>query len=171
VRESGLDIQRVIELIADRKIEEAMQEGKFDDLPGKGKPLPLDEEWFAPPELRPAIRLLKSAGVLPDWMERAREIERLRAECDRLWRIAELEYPRAMSLGEARFLEWQARTWAGLEQVMTRVNSLVLAYNCTAPACAVPQTPYNLAQQQARFEERFGKEDAHKGRRDTPRPK
>ena len=74
MRESGFDIQRVIELIAERKIEEAMQEGKFDDLPGKGKPLPLDEEWFAPPELRPAIRLLKSAGVLPDWMERAREI-------------------------------------------------------------------------------------------------
>ena len=52
MRESGFDIQRVIELIAERKIEEAMQEGKFDDLPGKGKPLPLDEEWFAPPELR-----------------------------------------------------------------------------------------------------------------------
>ena len=158
MRESGFDIPRVIELIAERKIEEAIQEGKFDDLPGKGKPLPLDEEWFAPPDLRPAIRLLKSAGVLPDWMERAREIERLRAECDRLWRIAELEYPRAMSLCEARFLEWQARTWAALEQVMTRVNSLALAYNCTAPACATPQTPYNLAQQQARFLERFGRE-------------
>ena len=78
MRESGFDIQRVVELIAERKIEEAMQEDKFDDLPGKGKPLPLDEEWFAPPEMRPAIRLLKSAGVLPDWMERAREIERLR---------------------------------------------------------------------------------------------
>ena len=76
-------------------------------------------------------------------------------ECDRLWRIAELEYPRAASLGEARFLVWQARTGAGLEQVMMRVNSLVLAYNCTAPACAVPQTPYNLAHQHARFLEQF----------------
>jgi hypothetical protein len=41
---------------------------------------------------------------------------------------------------------------------MMRVNSLVLAYNCTAPACAAPQTPYNLAHQQARFLERFGRE-------------
>ncbi len=111
-----------------------------------------------PPEMRPAIRLLKSAGVLPDWMERAREIERLRAECDRFWRIAELEYPRAALLCEARFVEWRTRTWAGIEQVMTRVNALVLAYNCTAPACATPQTPYNLAQQQACFWERFGRE-------------
>lgn len=156
MRESGFDIQRVIELIADRKIEEAMLEGKFDDLPGKGKPLPLDEEWFAPPELRPAIRLLKSAGVLPDWMERAREIERLRAECDRLWRIAELEYPRALTLDETCLAEWHTRTWASIEQLMARVNTLVLAYNCTAPACATPQTPYNLAQQHARFQRQFG---------------
>jgi len=155
MRESGFDIQRVIELIAERKIEEAMQEGKFDDLPGKGKPLPLDEEWFAPPELRPALRLLKSAGVLPDWMERAREIERLRAECDRLWRIAALEYPRAATLNEERFTEWRTRTWAGIEQLMTRVNALVLAYNCIAPACAAPQAPYNISQQQARFLEQF----------------
>jgi hypothetical protein len=41
---------------------------------------------------------------------------------------------------------------------MTRINSLVLAYNCTAPASAMPRTPYNLAQQQARFWERFGGE-------------
>lgn len=39
---------------------------------------------------------------------------------------------------------------------MARVNTLVLAYNCTAPACATPQTPYNLAQQQARFQKQFG---------------
>ncbi len=149
------DIQRVIELIAERKIEEAMQEGKFDNLPGTGKPLPLDEEWFVPPEMRPAIRLLKSAGVLPDWMERAREIERLRTECERLWRIAELEYPGASTLGVERFAEWQTRTWAGIEGVMARVNSLVLAYNCTAPACAAPQTPYNIPQQRAQFLERF----------------
>jgi hypothetical protein len=158
VRESGFDIQRVIDSSPTAKSKRRCKRDKFDDLPGKGKPLPLDEEWFAPPELRPAIRLLKSAGVLPDWMERAREIERLRAECERLWRIAELEYPHAALLGDARFAEWQARTWAGLEQVMTRINSLVLAYNCTAPASAMPQTPYNLAQQQARFLERFGRE-------------
>ena len=63
--------------------------------------------------------------------------------------------PYNLAQQQARFLEWQARTWAGLEQVMTRVNSLVLAYNCTAPACAAPQTPYNLAHQHARFLERF----------------
>ncbi|MCX7924460.1 MAG: DUF1992 domain-containing protein [Fimbriimonadales bacterium] len=158
MRESGFDIQRVIELIADRKIEEAMQEGKFDDLPGKGKPLPLDEEWFAPPELRPAIRLLKSAGVLPDWLERAREIERLREDAQRLWRIAEREYPRACQLSNERFHEWRDASWQGIQIIMQRVNSLILAYNCTAPANAQSQLPFQIERERARFYTQFSHE-------------
>lgn len=156
MHEPSFDIQRVIELIADRKIEEAMQEGKFDDLPGKGKPLPLDEEWFAPPELRPAIRLLKSAGVLPDWLERAREIERLREDAQRLWRIAEREYPQARQLSAERFLAWRDDSWQGILAVMQRVNSLILAYNCTAPANAYPQIPFQIEAERARFYAAFG---------------
>lgn len=155
MRESGFDIQRVIELIAERKIEEAMQEGKFDDLPGKGKPLPLDEEWFAPPELRPAIRLLKSAGVLPDWLERAREIERLREDALRLWRIAECEYPRACQLNAERFIEWRETSWQRILTLMQRVNSLILTYNCVAPANAHPQTPFQIERERARFYAQF----------------
>lgn len=149
------DIQRVIELIAERKIEEAMEEGAFDNLPGAGKPLPLDEEWFVPPEMRPAIRLMKSAGVLPDWMERAREIERLRDECAQLWRIAEREYPRVLTMGHERFQIWRTETWARIEGTMKRVNSLILAYNCTAPSTAVPLIPYGLEREYARFCEQF----------------
>jgi len=54
--------------------------------------------------------------------------------------------------------------------VMTRVNSLVLAYNCTAPACAAPQTPYNLAHQHARFLERFRRERQEGCERNLTRP-
>lgn len=155
MREAGFDIQRVIELIAERKIEEAMEEGKFDDLPGKGKPLPLDEEWFAPPEMRPAIRLLKSAGVLPDWLERAREIERLREDVARLWRIAEREYPRARLLSAERFHEWRDHSWNGIQAVMQRVNSLILTYNCIAPAHACPQIPFRIEVERTRFYAQF----------------
>ncbi len=149
------DIQRVIEIIAERKIEEAMEEGAFDNLPGAGKPLPMDEEWFVPPEMRPAIRLLKSAGVLPDWLERAREIERMREECARLWRIAELEYPRASQSTEERYACWHAETWERIHATIRRVNSLILAYNCTAPTYAPPQIPYRIEQEWTRFCEQF----------------
>jgi DnaJ-like protein len=39
---------RGIELIAENRIREAMEEGKFDDLPGLGKPIPDIDEPYDP---------------------------------------------------------------------------------------------------------------------------
>jgi hypothetical protein len=66
----------IFRLIADRKIEEAMQEGGFDRLEGEGRPLPEDDDPFPDPAQRMANRLLKNAGITPDWIAEGREIER-----------------------------------------------------------------------------------------------
>src|SRR5687768_2081909 len=63
-----------IEIIADRKIRDAQEEGAFDDLPGKGKPLSLDFDPRVPPEQRAAYRLMKEARILPDWIQLDKEI-------------------------------------------------------------------------------------------------
>src|SRR5438105_12648242 len=63
-----------IEIIADRKIREAQEEGAFDNLPGKGKPLKLDFDPNVPPELRAAYRLMKEAQILPDWIQLDKEV-------------------------------------------------------------------------------------------------
>lgn len=64
--------------IAERKIQEAMARGEFDDLPGKGRPLPPDEFATVPDELRMAYRVLRNAGCLPPEVEALREIVTLR---------------------------------------------------------------------------------------------
>jgi len=64
--------------IAERKIQEAMERGEFDGLPGKGKPLDLEDEVMVPPELRLAYKVLKNAGYLPPELELHNEIVRLR---------------------------------------------------------------------------------------------
>ena len=49
--------------LAERKIEEAIARGEFDDLPGQGLPLDLDDEdplW--PEEMRMARRILRNSG-------------------------------------------------------------------------------------------------------------
>jgi len=53
------------ELIAERKIEEALARGEFDDLPGEGRPLDLDDDALVPEDLRMAYRILKNAGFAP----------------------------------------------------------------------------------------------------------
>lgn len=55
--------------IAEERIREADREGKFANLPGKGKPLVLDDDALVPEELRMAFRMLKNAGMIPEEMQ------------------------------------------------------------------------------------------------------
>src|SRR5258708_7181294 len=80
--------------IAERRIQEAIDEGKFDNLPGKGKPLDLEVDMSTPPHLRVANRILKNAGVLPDWMQLDVEIDRERENVRTAWDRLEKEYLR-----------------------------------------------------------------------------
>ncbi|HAT1612807.1 TPA: DUF1992 domain-containing protein [Raoultella planticola] len=58
---------------AERHILDAQTKGEFDDLPGRGEPLTLDDDLHVPPELRAGYRLLKNAGCLPPELEQRRE--------------------------------------------------------------------------------------------------
>src|SRR3954465_14778910 len=62
------------ELIAERKILDAQEEGAFDNLPGKGQPLDLESDARVPAELRAAYRIMKESKILPDWIQLAKEI-------------------------------------------------------------------------------------------------
>lgn len=55
-------------------IEDAMKRGDFDNLPGKGKPLRLDEYFDTPEDLRVGYSVLKSAGFVPEEAELLKEI-------------------------------------------------------------------------------------------------
>src|ERR1700691_2539250 len=61
--------------IADRKIQEAMRDGAFEQLDGAGEPLDLNENPFEDPSQRMAHRLLRNNGFAPAWIEEGREIE------------------------------------------------------------------------------------------------
>ena len=67
----------LFELLAERKIEEAVSRGELDDLPGQGAPLDLEEDPLIPEDLRPAYRILKNAGFIPPEVEHRTEIARL----------------------------------------------------------------------------------------------
>lgn len=55
----------MLDFLAEKKIREAMACGEFDDLPGAGRPLELDDDRLVPEELRVAHRILKNAGIAP----------------------------------------------------------------------------------------------------------
>ena len=68
------------EKAAERAIREAIQDGKFDDLPNRGQPLDLEDYFKVPEEWRAAYGLLKSANVLPEEAELHKEIDGLERE-------------------------------------------------------------------------------------------
>jgi hypothetical protein len=69
----------VFDRLADKKIREAMSEGKFDRLPARGR-IDLEDYFKLPPELRMAYSILKSAGCVPEEVELLREAGRLEGE-------------------------------------------------------------------------------------------
>ena len=59
----------------DEQIRQAMQDGAFDDLPGKGKPLDLSENPHEDPGWRMAYRMLRANGFSLPWIETRKAIE------------------------------------------------------------------------------------------------
>ncbi|WP_235918894.1 DnaJ family domain-containing protein [Heliomicrobium undosum] len=69
-------------ILAEQRIREAIDKGELDDLPGKGKPVDLDEMAMVPPEMRAMIRYMKNAGIVPEEVQLLKEIEALYARLD-----------------------------------------------------------------------------------------
>ena len=67
----------MFDLIAEKKITEAIERGELDDLPGAGRPLDLDDDALVPEDVRLAYRILKNAGYVPPEVETLNEISQL----------------------------------------------------------------------------------------------
>jgi len=64
------------EKIVEERIRRAIEKGEFDDLPGAGEPLALEDDSSVPEELRLAYKILKNAECLPPEIELRKEIEK-----------------------------------------------------------------------------------------------
>ncbi|WP_350019875.1 DnaJ family domain-containing protein [Priestia flexa] len=74
----------IAHIIAEEKIKQAINDGDFDNLPGAGKPLELEDLSHIPEELRQAYRMMKNAGMVSDEKQLKKEVitlEQLAAVC------------------------------------------------------------------------------------------
>lgn len=67
----------VLDELAESRIQEALDRGELNDLPGRGRPLKLDDDAMVPEELRMAYRVLRNANYLPPELQLRRDIERV----------------------------------------------------------------------------------------------
>lgn len=121
-------------LSIDEIIRQAMEEGKFDDLPGKGKPLNLDQDPHEDPDWRVAHHMLKSAGFSLPWIERLKEIQ---VEIDQARQVLEQAWywqqQQSQGLpGEALQVDWGAAK-AVFESKVKGINLQIRNYNLEVP--------------------------------------
>lgn len=124
--------------IVEEKIARAIEAGEFDHLPGKGKPLKLEDNPYEPAELRSAHRLLKNNDFTLPWIETWNEIEAELAAARAELR-AELRAARERTGHAGRNAAWELAQAHFTSQVHT-INRRILGYNLSVPA-AVFQNP------------------------------
>ncbi|WP_341315465.1 DnaJ family domain-containing protein [Paraburkholderia sp. IMGN_8] len=71
---------KLLDALVEQRIAAAAARGEFDDLPGAGAPLPLDDDALVPEEVRVANRILKNAGFVPPAVEQLRALRDLQAQ-------------------------------------------------------------------------------------------
>jgi DnaJ homolog subfamily C member 28 len=109
------------EKLIDRQIREAMEQGKFDDLPYRGERIPLEDESAAG-EWGLAYHMLRNARFAPPWIETDKEVRELLARRDAILARA----PRSSPIG-------RRRDEAELRGVVRAANDAIFRLNHEAP--------------------------------------
>jgi DnaJ family protein C protein 28 len=147
------------ESLIDQKIREAMEQGEFDDLPGKGKPIDMSENPFEDPELRMAHRMLRNAGFAPSWIEERKDIdaefELALQQLSRVWTVLQNAIGTDNESG-AR-LRWEKslqlfRTQAG------ELNRRIKAWNLKVPAASFQRKLIDVAKEISQVERKDEKD-------------
>ena len=63
--------------IVEQRIRNAQRDGKFDQLPGEGRPLQLEDDSGVPEDLRLAYKIMKNADYLPPELAEKKEIRQM----------------------------------------------------------------------------------------------
>ncbi|CAK9178856.1 unnamed protein product [Ilex paraguariensis] len=119
---SETDIINVVE----QRIWHSMEEGQFENLPGKGKPLNLTTNPHADPADDTLYRILSRNGCSPEWVELNKEIRNRIAE----WRLAlKKAWARKDDRGDSKWIECSET----LKLQLRDINNKVFRYNLIVP--------------------------------------
>ena len=128
------------QILVERLIQEAMERGEFDNLPGKGKPLKFEENPYLEPGQEWAFGLLKRNGFAPEWIERDKEIRKEMAEMRRQLQLA-WQQRQGNPTNEPK---WQAAL-SRFEERLIKLNDKIDNFNLIVPVVSLQRSRMRLA--------------------------
>lgn len=114
-------------------IRKAIQNGAFDNLPGQGQPLKLEENPFEDPAQYLAHHILKVNGFVPAWIEKDKEIEKSLRTARKGIASAWKRTASHRNTDEICKNNWQKAVARFKEQIL-RINRQILSYNLVVPS-------------------------------------
>ena len=134
--------------VVEQQIQEAIERGEFDDLPGKGKPLQIEENLYAG-DMQLAYKLLKDHNFTLPWIaERNRmleEINKLRERIERQFKLFGVQIAAMARGGQG---EVAKRRWTGLlmqwETAIEDLNKRIEDVNHMLPTMELEIIKLNL---------------------------
>src|SRR5882672_3067736 len=142
-----------LESLAEKMLREAIENGEFDDLPGKGEPIDLKENPFEDPDLRVVHRMLRNAGFAPSWIEERKDI-------DAEFETARNQLARALTIRQnARETEHERGAQARWEKAVTSFRTQaaefkrrIAAWNLKIPAAGFQRRLIDIEEEVSRSE-------------------
>ncbi|MFQ6015272.1 MAG: DnaJ family domain-containing protein, partial [Anaerolineae bacterium] len=128
----------------ERAIQEAMERGEFDNLPGRGKPLDLRENPYAG-DWELAYKIIKDAGFTLEWIELRQEILQGRQECARFLQDSLQE--------KRRTVERYERVANRYREQAAELNKKVERYNLIVPIVNLQLSKLDVEEELRRFRE------------------
>ena len=130
----------------DEQIRKAIQEGAFDNMPGKGKPLDLDINPYEEADWGMAFRMLRSSGYTLPWIETRREIvhelEEARCALARSWQWRSEHQGQKLEPAVIE-REWQSALTI-FETKIEDLNRRIFNYNLEIPSNQFSRLTINL---------------------------
>ncbi|KAK9213051.1 hypothetical protein WN943_002437 [Citrus x changshan-huyou] len=112
--------------VVEQRIWHSMEEGQFENLPGKGKPLNLSTNPHADPAEDTLYRILSKNGCAPEWIELNKEIRNQVSA----WRVALKKAWTSKCNGDSS--KW-AESSETLKRQLRDINDKVFRYNLIVP--------------------------------------
>lgn len=137
----------------DDAIREAMANGAFDDLPGTGKPIKLEDESHTPEHLRMAHKVLRDNNLAPDWILESKSLDQTRESI--IQKVKRAQSRRRTGLDAASRSQTPAQARTEIERQWrysmdtaraeaTEHNRRALSFNLKAPAGATHKTMIDI---------------------------